>query len=99
LYMPVATNGFRNSTIVLLAVTAISAWVMWVCCVNIFGWNLECVFLFILAFHCTVIDLMYWGWTWWTSTRNSQMFDVVKAEVVLHSQLHNVDIKAVVIEK
>jgi hypothetical protein len=90
LYMPVATRGFRYATIALLAITAASAWLILACSVEVFGWNVESAFLLVLAFHCTAIDLIYWGWTWWVGI--DQPF-----EVVLHSQPHNGDIKAVVV--
>ena len=84
LYMPVATRGFKTATIVLLAITAASACFLLVCSIQVFGWNVESAFLLVLAFHCTVIDLVYWGWTWWVG-------------VALPCEPDNCDIKAVLV--
>ena len=69
IYMPLATKGYHVATIVGLAITAASTWFMLFFSVGLFGWNTTSVMLVVLAFHCTVIDLIYWGGTWWIAER------------------------------
>jgi hypothetical protein len=71
MYMPLATRGFHIATIVVLAITAASTCCMAVFSVGLFGWNITSLLMVVLAFHCTVVDLIYWGGTWWfAETRN-----------------------------
>jgi hypothetical protein len=65
LYMPFASNMYFMATILLLAVTAVSAWLMVYCSAMLFGWNYCTWLLVVLAVHCTVVDLIFWGYTWW----------------------------------
>ncbi len=69
MYMPLATKGFYAATIVVLAVTAASTCAMAYFSAGLFGWNFTTVLLVVLAFHCTVVDLMFWGGTWWYAER------------------------------
>jgi hypothetical protein len=64
-YMPLATRGYHFMTIFALAVTAGSTCAMATYSVLLFGWDVTSILLMVLAFHCTVVDLVYWGGTWW----------------------------------
>jgi hypothetical protein len=71
MYMPLATRGYHVATILVLGITAASTCFMAVFSVGLFGWNITSLLLVVLAFHCTVVDLIYWGGTWWVAeTRN-----------------------------
>ena len=64
MYMPLATRGFHAATIAVLGVTAGSTVAMVAYSVGLFGWDITSVLLIVLAFHCTVVDFVYWGGTW-----------------------------------
>ena len=69
MYMPLATKGYHIATIATLVITAASACCMVIFSAGLFGWNVTTVMLAVLAFHCTVVDLIYWGGTWWIAER------------------------------
>ena len=64
MYMPLATRKWYAATIIALAITAASTAGMLACSVQLNGWNTQSWLLAVLCFHCTVVDLVYWGWTW-----------------------------------
>ena len=64
LYMPLARSGYWMWTMICLFVAALSTCFLFFCAVLLFGGSYITVFVGILAFHCTVIDFMFWGFTW-----------------------------------
>jgi len=64
LYMPLATAGYKLWTMVVLFLAAVATCVLVYCSVLLFGWSWVTVLMCVLAFHCTVIDFIFWGFTW-----------------------------------
>ena len=67
LYMPLATGGYKIPTLFFLFVAALATCVLVYSSVVLFGWSWVTVLMCVLAFHCTVIDLIFWGFTWSTT--------------------------------
>lgn len=64
MYMPLVLDGQKAWVIFFLFLAALSTCVLVYCSVSLFGWNWVTILMFVLAFHCTVVDLIYWGFTW-----------------------------------
>ena len=71
-YMPLATANMKPHTLLALFVAAASACALVYCSVVLFGPVWVSWLMGVLAFHCTVIDLIFWGFTWTTDANNSQ---------------------------
>jgi hypothetical protein len=63
-YMPLVFYGYKINVIIVLGLVAYSTHLLWYDSMVMFGWNYITILLIILAFHCTVIDFGYWGFTW-----------------------------------
>jgi len=63
-YMPLATSGMKGWTMVVLALAATSAALLLYCSVLLFDGSYVTWLMGVLAFHCSVIDLLFWGFTW-----------------------------------
>lgn len=64
LYMPFAVSGWRSSTMLSLFVTAVSSCCLLYCAVIMLGLHWVTVMVGFLAFHCVVVDFIFWGFTW-----------------------------------
>lgn len=63
-YMPFATAGMKSWTIIVLFWAAASACALVYCSLILLGSNWVTMLVGVLAFHCSVIDLIFWGFTW-----------------------------------
>lgn len=63
-YMPFATAGMKVWTLFVLFVAAASACALVYCSLVLFGATWVTYLMGVLAFHCSVIDLIFWGFTW-----------------------------------
>jgi len=63
-YMPYATEGRKFMTMFSLFVAALCACILVYSSVVLLGWGIVTGLMGVLAFHCTVIDLILWGFTW-----------------------------------
>lgn len=68
LYMPLATGGYKVATLLSLLVASLSTCALVACSVILYGLSWVTVLMGALAFHCTVIDLVFWGFTWTVSS-------------------------------
>jgi len=64
LYMPLAVSKQKFWTLFSLFLAALSACVLFYTSVLLFRWSYVTWLVGVLAFHCTVIDLIFWGFTW-----------------------------------
>jgi len=64
LYMPLAVSNQKFWTLASLFVAALSSCALFYVSVMLFGWSWVTWLVGVLAFHCTVIDLIFWGFTW-----------------------------------
>lgn len=71
-YMPFATSGMKPHTLFVLFWAAASACALLYCSLILLGASWVTYLMGVLAFHCSVIDLIFWGFTWTTDDNNSQ---------------------------
>ena len=63
-YMPFATAGMKFWTMFVLFWAAASACALVYCSLVLVGSTWVTWLMGVLAFHCTVIDFIFWGFTW-----------------------------------
>jgi hypothetical protein len=64
MYMPLATHGMWLATMFALFLSAMASCVLFYCSILLYGWTWVTVLMGVLAFHCTMIDFVFWGFTW-----------------------------------
>jgi hypothetical protein len=63
-YMPLAAADFKTWTIGVLVVAALGACALLYCSIILLGASWITYLVGALAFHCTAVDLIFWGFTW-----------------------------------
>lgn len=63
IHMPLATIAHKTAIILSLLLSSVSASILLYCSVVLFDWCWITLCMAFLAFHCTVIELFFWGFS------------------------------------